>query len=94
MLRGEHFPLERLERALAFVAALIVRDGDQYAPVLDRLERELEAARRNSATARAKRILEEFREKAATAEPIRLTSDPPRQLTEGNQQSTIIPCDL
>lgn len=72
--------LEQLERALAFVAHIVVRHGEQYAPILDRLEREVEIARRDGATARAKRILEEFRARAASTEPIRLEADTPRQI--------------
>lgn len=70
--------LEALERALVFMAHIVLRHGETYAPILERLEREVEAARRDGATARAKRILEEFQSKAASAEPIRLESKPTR----------------
>lgn len=52
--------LERLERALAVVAYIVVRHGNVYAPILERLEREVEAARRNDPTVRAQRILEAY----------------------------------
>jgi hypothetical protein len=37
--------LERVERALAAVSYAILLDGPVYAPVLDRLEREIAAMR-------------------------------------------------
>jgi hypothetical protein len=47
-----------IERALAVVAYLVVRHGDQYAPIMDRLERELEEERHRASTRdRAQRIL-------------------------------------
>lgn len=52
--------IERLERALALAAYIVLRHGPIYAPYLDRLERELEVARRNDPTERAKRILETY----------------------------------
>ena len=74
--------LEKLEQALAFMAQIVLRHGEVYAPILDRLEREVEAARRNGATARAQRILEEFRARASSPEPIRLECEPPRQIDD------------
>lgn len=78
--------LRELEQALLVVAHIVARSderrAEQFAPLLDRLEREVEAARRNGATARAKRILEQFRDRSATTEPIRLTSEPPRQIDD------------
>jgi hypothetical protein len=50
--------IERLERALALAAYIVLRHGPVYAPYIDRLERELEAARRDDPIERAKRILE------------------------------------
>lgn len=52
--------IERLERALALAAYMVLRHGPVYAPYIDRLERELEAARRNDPSERAKRILETY----------------------------------
>jgi hypothetical protein len=49
--------VERLERALVLAAYIVLRHGPVYAPYIDRLERELEVARRNDPTERAKRIL-------------------------------------
>jgi hypothetical protein len=52
--------IERLERALALAAYIVLRHGPIYAPYIDRLERELETARRNDPSERAKRILETY----------------------------------
>ncbi len=52
--------IERMERALQLAAFVVVRHGPVYAPLFDRLERELEAARRSDPTERAKRILEAY----------------------------------
>ena len=49
--------VERLERALVLAAYIVLRHGPVYAPYVDRIERELEAARHNDPTERAKRIL-------------------------------------
>jgi hypothetical protein len=49
--------IKRLERALVLAAYIVLRHGPIYAPYIDRLERELEAARQNDPTERAKRIL-------------------------------------
>src|SRR5262249_40489409 len=40
--------IQRLERALALAAYIVLRHGLVYAPYIDRLERELEVARRSS----------------------------------------------
>lgn len=53
--------LERLERALAINAYLVVRYGERYAHTLERLEREVEEARRNGVIDRARRILEDYK---------------------------------
>jgi hypothetical protein len=51
--------LPELEGALAVVAYIVVRHGDVYAPLLDRLEHEVEEAkRRGSHRDRAQRILD------------------------------------
>jgi hypothetical protein len=52
--------VERLEHALVLVAYIVLRHGPIYAPYIDRLERELEAARQNDPTERAKRILKTY----------------------------------
>jgi hypothetical protein len=51
--------IERLERGLALLAYCIELDGPVVVPLFERLERELEAMRRQQDTvARAKRLLE------------------------------------
>ena len=50
--------IEELERALALAAYVVLRHGSVYSPYIDRLEGELEAARRNDPIQRAKRILQ------------------------------------
>jgi hypothetical protein len=58
--------LERLERALAAISYAIVLDGPVYAPVLERLEREIAAYRaREDVVARARRNVERLRDQAA-----------------------------
>ena len=52
--------IDRLERALVLAAYIVVRHGPVYAPYIDRLERELEAARQNDPMVRARRILETY----------------------------------
>lgn len=52
--------IERLERALALAAYIVLRHGPVYAAYIDRLESELAAARRNDPTDRAKRILQTY----------------------------------
>ena len=56
---SEPVTIERLERALALCAYIMVRDGPVVAPLFEKLERELETMRRQQDTvARAKRLLE------------------------------------
>lgn len=50
----------RLERALVLAAYVVLRHGDVYAPYLDRLEKELEAARADDPAARAKAVLDRY----------------------------------
>jgi hypothetical protein len=54
--------IERLERALALAAQIVLRHGAIYVVYLDRLERELEAARQKDPTERARRILANYTE--------------------------------
>lgn len=56
----EYVSLERLERALAVMAYIVLRHGAVYAPILERLEREVEAARRDDPISRAKHILDRY----------------------------------
>ena len=53
--------IERLERALALAAFVVLEHGEAYTPVLERLEREVEAMRRNDPKSRASRILQAYR---------------------------------
>lgn len=54
--------IDRLERALALAAYIVVLDGPIAAPLFDRLERELAAARATQDTvARAQALLESYR---------------------------------
>jgi hypothetical protein len=54
--------IERLERALALCAYLVVLDGPKTAPLFERMERELESLRaRDNTVARAQRLLEDLR---------------------------------
>lgn len=60
--------IERLERALAAISYAILLDGPIYAPVLERLEREIAAMRANEdAVSRARQHLEQFRDQAAAS---------------------------
>jgi hypothetical protein len=59
---------ERLELALAAISYAILLDGPVYAPILDRLEREIAAMRANDdVVSRARAHLEKFRDQAAAA---------------------------
>ena len=57
--------LADLEHALAVAAYLVMRHGDLYIPLLERFEREVEAARRGNPASRARRILEDYRDAGA-----------------------------
>jgi len=58
---GSAIPLvERIERALVLAAQIVLQHGPVYAPYIDRLEMELEKARKTDPTERAKRILERY----------------------------------
>jgi hypothetical protein len=54
---SDYVSLARLERALAVVAYVVLRHGPVYAPILERLEQEVAAARRGDPTIRAQAIL-------------------------------------
>jgi len=56
--------IERLERALALAAFVVLEHGETYAPILARLEREVERERRSDPKSRAARILENIAGKA------------------------------
>ncbi|WP_334150370.1 hypothetical protein [Hyphomicrobium sp.] len=51
--------IERLEQLVVEFAALVVRDGPQYGPFLERAQRELEAAK-NGIEEQARRILADY----------------------------------
>ncbi|SHM37515.1 hypothetical protein SAMN05444321_6141 [Bradyrhizobium lablabi] len=58
---GKHEPvtIERLEQCLLLAAYFIELDGPVMVPIFERLERELEAAKRTEATSdRARKLLE------------------------------------
>jgi hypothetical protein len=58
----EPLTVERLERALAFMAYLVVLHGPVLAPLFEKLEREFEAMRTSQDTVgRAQRLLESYR---------------------------------
>jgi hypothetical protein len=60
--------LVRLERALAAISYAIMLDGPIYAPILERLEREITALRADEDTvARARQYVERYRDQAAAA---------------------------
>jgi hypothetical protein len=64
----EDVTLERLERAQAAISYAILLDGPIYAPVLDRLEREIAALSANEdVVSRARQHLERFRDQAAAS---------------------------
>ncbi|UVO35840.1 hypothetical protein KUL72_31705 [Bradyrhizobium arachidis] len=56
--------VERLERAVAVCAYIVVLDGPKRAPLFERLERELAVMRQTEDTVeRAKRLLESYRDR-------------------------------
>ncbi|WP_072825072.1 hypothetical protein [Bradyrhizobium erythrophlei] len=60
--------IERLERALLAISYAIQLDGSVYAPVLERLEREIAAMRAKEDTvSRARHYLEQVWDQAATS---------------------------
>jgi len=64
----EEVTLERLERARAAISYAILLDGPIYAPVLERLEREIAAMHAKEDTvSRARQYLEQFRDQAAVS---------------------------
>lgn len=59
---SHNYTIEELELALAKLAYIVLKHGKQYAPIMDRIERELEEARKSDPTERAKRILQNYME--------------------------------
>ena len=61
-VRREPVTIERLERALAIAARVVMLDGPIAVPLFERLERELAAMRADQdAVGRAKKLLESYR---------------------------------
>jgi hypothetical protein len=68
---SEPITIERLERALALCAYLVVRHGPYLTPIFERLERELATMRSNeAAVGRAKALLVSL---ATSGSPMLLT---------------------
>lgn len=60
-VNGEPYSIEYLEKMLAVAAYIVARHGTKYAPIMYRLEREVEAARKGEdALVRANQILETY----------------------------------
>lgn len=54
--------IERLERGLALLAFLVVRDGEVYAPLFEKLERDIEVMRaRQDTVGRARQMMENYK---------------------------------
>jgi len=51
---------ERIGRALVIIARVVLRHGPQYAALLERLEKDLETARRHDPAERARQILQAY----------------------------------
>lgn len=62
--RNNEMTVERLERALLVMAEIVVLHGPAYAPLLNRLERELEQLKRDDPVAKARRLIETLQERA------------------------------
>jgi hypothetical protein len=64
--KSDEITLERLERALATVSYAILLDGPIYAPILERLEREIAAWHaKEDVVSRAQQYLTQFKDQAA-----------------------------
>lgn len=74
---SEPVTVEFLERALAFAAYVVVKYGSVYSPWMERMERELEAARkREDPQDKARRILEGLALASGQRPTLGLTSRP------------------
>jgi hypothetical protein len=63
---SDEITLERLERALATISYAIMIDGSIYAPILERLEREIAAWHaKEDVVSRARQYLGQFKDQAA-----------------------------
>ena len=64
--KSNEITLERLERALATISYAILLDGPIYAPILERLEREIAAWHASEdVVSRARQYLGQFKDQAA-----------------------------
>ena len=71
----EDVTLERLERARAAIAYAMALDGAVYAPIFERLEREIAARRMaDDVMARAQRCLQDYAAAATPAVGVRAIS--------------------
>ena len=71
----EDVTLERLERARAAIAYAMTLDGAVYAPIFERLEREIAARRMaDDVMARAQRCLQDYAAAATPAVGVRAIS--------------------
>lgn len=63
--------LAELEEALTGLAYIVLRHGEVYAPLMERLEREVEEAKRRAPSAvRARRILDRLETRSASIRPL------------------------
>lgn len=61
MSRGPGITVDRIERALVLTAHIVGLDGEVYLPIFNRLEEELQAARRQQdAMSRARGVIEGY----------------------------------
>jgi hypothetical protein len=72
LARSGHVSIEELEAYRVFAAYIVSEFGEQYIGVLDRIEQELEKARREDPLARARRVLQEASGQAQMCEGKRL----------------------
>lgn len=63
------YSIEELERYRVLAAYLILKFGDEYGFVLERVESDLERARQDDPQAKALKVMEELRRKRAGAKP-------------------------
>lgn len=71
LTNSEQVTIEELEAYRVFAAYIVSEFGAQYIGVLDRIEEELEKARREDPVARARRVLVEATRPAQICEGIR-----------------------
>lgn len=64
------YSIEELERYRVVAAHLILKFGDEYGFVLERVESDLERARQDDPQAKALKVMEELKRKRAGTKPI------------------------